>query len=762
MAKKLYDIRNYPRNAGTSQPGRYNGSLMGEKVSIIEQDIADYIVFAQKLSAYLIYYNEKDQPAGNWQNFLVNDVSYHLAVIAADKPGNWEDVWHELTENVEKNNDEENKKYFAWRFDFLYTLIGRLTDAFSYSKQLLSWENDLKALYTTTNLDIIYDLLKKYLKASEGLLSADAGIFSFKDITLNKRTSIIASIETNNEALSKILLTDSTLADDGKFIFGDSTELKDKINAATEYLDDLAQQLLRIYARVHDNAEAHLRLSLTNYDEHQPHVGLFYAFLQLLQEHKTDINSLLLKHLDYYYKQVLNVKLKPYQPSKAYVTFEPAKNVNEYFIKNGSQLAAGKDGKGKDIFYKTQQDIVINKAVLGEIRSFTVIKNKEEEQNERTKTGEPLGIFACPQANSSDGNGKPLQPGESWDAFRTTSGETITDAQIGISFYADLLLEAPPSENKFQIAAKFKNPTGFIDLKSFVENYCIVKIFTEKEPLIFSPANVTYSSNQLSFEFTIPEKTKIKKLSPHVSILFGKKDQRIINDVFFSNIKALQTSEIDTLSIKLMNQTIPVGKVETVLGMTDLSASFPAFGGVPKTGSWFKIIEPILNKKSVSGLKVKIEWASKTEAPFNLIINFSGKSTTGNISAGVMTTLLTIQNDSEQLTFHPGEVQIILNSDLGHSNYGSEMAKVVMEVQSGKIPKSINEKIAELKKQIDEIKYAVEDENGRNAGKYDRKVRFYDSFRDMYRKLDEVDDFTLPPTPYTPVIKSIRLTCTIE
>jgi hypothetical protein len=128
----------------------------------------------------------------------------------------------------------------------------------------------------------------------------------------------------------------------------------------------------------------------------------------LLQEHKTDINSLLLKHLDYYYKQVLNVKLKPYQPSKAYVTFEPAKNVNEYFIKTGSQLVAGKDVKGKIFFIKLNRILLLIKHVLGEIRSFTIIKNKEGQQNERTKIGEPLGIFAAPQANSSDGNGKPL------------------------------------------------------------------------------------------------------------------------------------------------------------------------------------------------------------------------------------------------------------------------------------------------------------------------------------------------------------------
>src|SRR6478736_2764599 len=101
MARQLYDIRNYPRNAGTSQPGRYNSDLMGEKVAIIEHNIADYIVFAQKLSEYLKYYNDNNEMAGSWQNFLVNDVSYHLAVIVADKPELWSTAWHELMEIVE-------------------------------------------------------------------------------------------------------------------------------------------------------------------------------------------------------------------------------------------------------------------------------------------------------------------------------------------------------------------------------------------------------------------------------------------------------------------------------------------------------------------------------------------------------------------------------------------------------------------------------------------------------------------------------------
>jgi hypothetical protein len=762
MAKQLYDIRNYPRNAGTSQPGRNNAALMGEKVSIIEHNIADYIVFAHKLSVYLKYYNDKNEEAGNWQNFLVNDVSFHLAIIVADKPAYCEDTWHELMERVEGAADnEKNKKYFTWRFDFLYTLMNRLTDAFIYSKQLLPWQNELKALYTTANLNIIYDLLEKYSKASKDLFTDDAGVFSYKDMTLNKRQAIVTNIETNKEILSGILSTDGLLVDDGKFIFGDSTKVIDKINAATEYLDDLAQQLLRIYARVHDIAETHLELSLTNFDEHQPHIGLFYAFLQLLDEHKTEINSLLLKHLDYYYRQVLKVKVKPYQPSKAYVTFEPAKNVSEYFLKTGTLLSAGKDAKGKDIFYKTQQDIIVNRAELGEIKSFTVIRNEGEQQNERVRAGEPLGIFACPQANSSDGNGKPLQPAESWNAFRATSNEANTDTKIGISLYSALILEAPPVENKFQILIKFKSVAGLSNLKNFVDSYCTLKILTDKEPLISQLSKVVFAGNQLSFEFIIPEKTKIKKAAPNVSILFGRKAQGINNE-FFTTMESLQSADIETFSIMLMAQTIPVNKAETVLGMTDLSASFPAFGGVPKNGSWFKIIEPILKGKAVSELKAEIEWASKTERPFEGTITYNKHPDNTVVPVNyfvhndqAISLLDIVTPGNTPPIFSKDYIKVILKSDndLGHKTFAADVAAAVSDDYKEVIPELM----------YAYIKMPMEAESSSAQQTAVMKKNFPEDMAErighFQNRLNPKKSF--PKPPYTPVIKSINLICTL-
>lgn len=765
MAKQLYDIRNYPRNAGTSQPARYNETLMGEHVAIIEQSFADYIVFAQKLSVYLKYYDDKDHPAGNWQNFLVNDVSCHLAVLIAEKPKYWEETWHELMERVEGGADDvKNKKYFTWRFDFLYTLLGRLTDAFIFSKQLPAWQNDLQALFITSNLNIIYELLEKYHKASEDLVTADAGIYSYKDMVLNKQITIAASIDTNKEILSSILAVDGSLIKDGTIIFGDNTKVIDKINAANEYLDDLAQQLLRLYTRVNEIAITRLKDSLADFNEHPPHVGLFYAFLQLLEEHKTDINSLLLKHLDYYYKQVLNVKVKPYQASQAFVAFEPAKNVSEYFIPAESKLSAGKDAKSKDIFYKTQQDIIVNKAVLGDVRSFTVIKNDNNITNERIKAGDQVGLFASAQANSSDGNGKPLQPGQSWNAFRSSTPDANNDTQIGLSIFSSMILQAPDADNRYTISIKFKTATGLSDLKNFVEAYCTLKVFTEKEPLLCALSNIVYSNTLLNIEFTIPVKTKIRKVAPNVSIVFGKKENNGITDNFFTILKTLQAAEIEKLSITLMNQRIPVSKAETVLGMTDLSASFPAFGGVPKNGSWFKIIEPILKGKSISELKAEIQWASKTERSFGGNVEYAKEPNKTPVSVSysiqsdqAFSTLNIVTLGTTPPVFSNDHFKVMLSSsdDLGHKTFAQDVAAYVSDDYKTTFP------LFMMTTQHAYAYKAMADDESSSLQKAEMKQVNEGEGIQKIKTIEYFETRNFPSPPYTPVIKSIDLICSL-
>ena len=110
-----------------------------------------------------------------------------------------------------------------------------------------------------------------------------------------------------------------------------------------------------------------------------------------------------------------------------------------------------------------------------------------------------------------------------------------------------------------------------------------------------------------------------------------------------------------------------MAKTETVLGTTDLSASFPAFGGVPKDGSWFKIIEPILKGKAISDLDINIEWASKTERSFTVDaeyieqqIKYRTRPTIGN---GAASKLENVVDPADSVTFSDDYVKIILRSE---------------------------------------------------------------------------------------------------
>ena len=756
MPKQLYDIRNYPQRSGTSQPQRHNADLLGEKVKVDEHSIADYIVFAHKLSIYLKYYdisNAKDG-AGNWQNFLLKDITYQTAVAVSDKSRFWEEAWAELMENIETAGsaaeiEKKHKQYFTWRFDFLYSLIGRLVEIFIHSRALQQWHEELKALYTTAHVHIIYGLLQQYYEVAKTLLTDDAGIFSHKDLTLQLKNTVTTKFETYKTAADEILKQTSTPVEIPD-LFTDDHSIIEKIESASEYLDDLARQLIHLYGKVNSLAEKHLQLSLANYDQHEPHVGLFYAFLQLLEEHKTEINSLLLKHLDFYYKQVLHAKPKPFLPSNAYVTFEPAKNIHEHYIKAGSRLAAGKDNSGKDVFYITQQDIIVNKAEPGDIKSFTFIKNSGDIQNERVKIppGESPGIFACSVANSTDGNGKKLLPGQSWEPYRASSSSINLDAQIGISFYSALLHQAQDGQRTFGLNLRFAN-TGIAALAaSLINEYGTIKIFTDKEPATPSISTPGVVNETVSFTFTIEEKTKISTASPNASLLFGKKSA-LIDTAFINKIILFQFSPVLGVSLSLNNQEITVAKAETLMGDTDLSSAFPAFGGVPKKGSSFKVIEPLLKNRSVSALNMKIVWASKTERSFGIKTAYlktttSEESTTRSIDNNASESVLPVINN--KVNFISDFIRIYLEEDLGHLTYGQDMARAVND--DNPFLFYMAERISNVQEQA----AIVQKEMGEHAMKGREGI--------MGRYWGEKKGFPAPP--YTPMIKSITLTCTLS
>ena len=145
------------------------------------------------------------------------------------------------------------------------------------------------------------------------------------------------------------------------------------------------------------------------------HLALFFGFLHLFEVAQDDLNTITERHLDFYYRDVLQLEENPAVADQAVIIFKLAKNVNSYLLKKGTKLKAGKDDTGVERIYELEKDIIVNKgqveylkAVYANINNSLPSLTPDPDINHR--------IFISPTANSSDGDGADIETDEkSWN-----------------------------------------------------------------------------------------------------------------------------------------------------------------------------------------------------------------------------------------------------------------------------------------------------------------------------------------------------------
>ena len=178
-----------------------------------------------------------------------------------------------------------------------------------------------------------------------------------------------------------------------------------------------------------------------------PHYGLFLAFLQLFKIARNDLNQVTRRHLEYYYKEVLQLEEKPAVADQVFLTFELAKHVSQHRIPKGTALKAGKDALGNPVEYTTNREIVVNTATVAELKSLF-------------KT--PVSrIYASPVADSADGEGAEIESAEmNWRTFGKPQGAwpdaDRSQAEVGFAFASPLLFLAD-GDREVCIRLCFKN-----------------------------------------------------------------------------------------------------------------------------------------------------------------------------------------------------------------------------------------------------------------------------------------------------------------
>ena len=430
---------------GTSQDTRQRPALRPEHFGIDERRLADLVLIAERFSQELRYYNAENLTQDNWhwQPFFGSDITVLLAGLSklpVDSFRRFHSGLHLfLTDNPP---DPVLRNHFKLLFYLPLLLLQDVGRFYKLLPQNHALRDYIERLAHRDIEAALLDLVR-YFKGVPALADPPVNdIPIFQDTPLDPaqyntnhdpndtriqlptvvtrsfdQTTSIASLDLNPvffEHHAQITWTDlyAALPPDPIALIPNSDPYLDGIGGDQPYdqifdalnyslLTQTFEHLYQALTRITQEAERYVQQSLTEVNTHQPHYGLFLAFLQLFEVCQQHLNTLTEAHLNYYYQTVLQLCLRKPVPDTVHLLFTLNKHVDDHLLPTGTRFKAGKDAHNKAVVYELLEDIVVNRAEIAELKALFV--------NRFSAEGFDFMLpFSAPVANSLDGLGEEL------------------------------------------------------------------------------------------------------------------------------------------------------------------------------------------------------------------------------------------------------------------------------------------------------------------------------------------------------------------
>ncbi|MBT3385307.1 MAG: phage baseplate protein [Prolixibacteraceae bacterium] len=363
-----------------------------------------------------------------------------------------------------------------------------------------------------------------------------------------------------------------------------------------------------------------------------PHLALFISFVKLLEYTQDRFNKLTKRHLDFYYKHILDIEKLPASSDKVHVIFELAKTSVDAKIAKNSELDGGKDKNGKKLIYKTTEELVANRVKISQLKSIY-----NDHKNNKLKAAETANSFDGLGGDFPDDDIKwwPFGYYEVQDKLTKIEPEytELPNAKIGFALASEIL-EMQEGERNVQITIDFKGDIESVSpdiLQKNIEIYCSgekewLEPFSPKNKIlddngveIFKSGRITTKKLQIAFQ--IPrEKEAVKNYDskvlgeffdtklPVCRLLFKTENEagfKLFRNLIEKEILKI-TVDIDVRSVKNLN-------LESDSGTLNAKKPFYPFSTQPVKNSKFYIDYPELFKKEWTKLDVKINWKNTPE-----------------------------------------------------------------------------------------------------------------------------------------------------
>ncbi|SHF73978.1 baseplate J/gp47 family protein [Flavobacterium defluvii] len=493
-----------------------------------------------------------------------------------------------------------------------------------------------------------------------------------------------------------------------------------------------------------------------------PHLTLFLTFLMLLENSKKRYNNLTKRHLDFYYKEILNLDKLPATPDKVYMIFELAKNAVQERIEIKTGFDGGKDASGKTRNYYTNNELIANKTIVSSLKNvYNDVASKK--------------IKASPIANSYDGLGGafPDKNNTQWWPFgyidETNILPELPNANIGFAVASPILFLA---EGKRSIQMTFTfhdNITANVTAATIKE--CLsLQLTTAKKWLEIAEisSSLTIKSGSTYTTSISGKVMKIAFLLDESADAITAYDPKIYGEEFATNLpvakfylditktsgydiyKSFAENQLESIVINVDVQNISSVVLENDHGLINAAKPFFPFSTQPVDGSNFLVKYSEAFAKKWENINIDVLWKN---TPADFVEHYKAYKTSALSTISVGTYKSSVLNSSNGFVSTGGIVtsnsyfqfQPAVLSDNIWQNYGSAAA---LFTSTSPFKTALN---------VTNSNYATE-KNGQ------LKLTLTKSFlHSLYPKIyalalsTDDDNVVVPNEPYTPLVEKLVL-----
>lgn len=615
-------------NKGTSRQSRVNKALSPDYIAMDERSMQDMIASTLSYAKKVNYYSDANTPAGDWQSFFLKDPIFVFATITKtditllkEKNDTLED-FNALNQNEKDLEIVEKYKNVTQLVGILHTWSELLVKS-SYEGSLVQEVQDLKKAIQK-NIEEMHPVLHFI----ENDLVDDSSIQG----VLKKLTSDFdCTIDHHNTLDQKELHKDVMFY-----------ELKDQFDAIYGSLIFFKEKAFNT-----------LNEQMMYTANHPPHIGLLIAFYKLFHYSQQEINTLTKKHLDYYYREILQIKqFTNTQKHTAMIACTLKRNEKKAVVAQG-EVFNFDIGAGQVCSFEVDTATQINHAVISDIK--TIFKSTHEpfdsnyevdafHYNTFFKSDIVEKIHQLEQVVPESFRDYPLLFGEETNdladlGFIISSPSLllekgVQEITIELKLTEDLFaqggrnnqfttlfekelemyLSANPDIHQKEKEAKIKSLKENIKIKILKQAFIIYITSDEGwKQLKYSKTTVdgtivtiriplqALDEQLISFNAALHE-GDVKTKWPCIKFLLN--NEATYHPYIFLKDWALEHVKIVS-SVSEVSQV----KLSNSNGEIDSSIPFQPFGPLPEKGSFLRIQNPLILQKTLSSLQFSVSWS---------------------------------------------------------------------------------------------------------------------------------------------------------